>query len=65
VRRVGVVEMATAQCQCGRPISPRDLQLIGKDKLRAVCAACHANLFQIERTWCEVTNDEYGIPEQG
>jgi hypothetical protein len=65
VRRVGVVEIAAARCECGKPISPSDLELVGKYRLRAICGACHTNLFQIERTWWEATNDEYGIPEQG
>jgi hypothetical protein len=58
VRNVGIAEIAAAQCQCGRPIEPGDLELIGKRQLRAICAACHADLFQIERTWWEATSDE-------
>ena len=53
VRHVGVAEIMAAQCECGRPIEPGDLELISEKQLRAVCAACHRDLFQINRTWWE------------
>jgi hypothetical protein len=56
VRRVGVAEIMAARCECGRPIEPDDLELISERQLRAICAACHRDLFQIDRTRWEERN---------
>jgi hypothetical protein len=53
VRGVGVAEIMAAHCQCGKPIEPADLELISEKQLRAICAACHRDLFTISRTWWE------------
>lgn len=55
---VGVAEITAARCECGRPIEPGDLELISEHQLRAVCAACHRDLFQITRTWWETSRNE-------
>jgi hypothetical protein len=49
IRRVGIAQMTAAQ-ECGLPIGPGDLELISESKLRAICAGCHRDLFQISRT---------------
>jgi hypothetical protein len=53
-----VAEITAARCECGRPIEPGDLELISEHQLRAVCAACHRDLFQITRTWWETSRNE-------
>ena len=57
IRGIGVAEITAAQCECGLPIGPGDIERIGESKLRAICAGCHCDLFQISRTWWEAAHE--------
>jgi hypothetical protein len=60
VRRIGIVTITTAHCECGRPVEPNDFEAVSSVVLRAICARCHRDVLEITRPADIISEEQNG-----